>query len=262
MCSTTAREEASIRFPWAAARVPVKGLPLARRIAAGAAWDELAPARRRINFTARVEVDHRAERHQVFNESWRVMKHRFYEASMHGIDWQRMKQTYEPLLDFVGDQEELHDLISEMIGELNASHTGISAGGQGREEAQRPDALSRLRAAGRRERLLPGRRTSTSTARPTRITSRSTPAITSWPSTVRTSRPATATGNAYTEAVGTRLEFTVNSKPAKEGAWKTKVTPVGSHQYATLQYEKWVADRRAMVDKLSTAPLVICTSGK
>src|SRR5262249_52962114 len=31
---------------------------------------------RRVNFTARVEVNNRAERRQVFHESWRVMKHR------------------------------------------------------------------------------------------------------------------------------------------------------------------------------------------
>src|SRR5207245_6052334 len=56
---------------------------------------------------------------------------------------------------------------------------------------------------------------------------------------------------AYTLAPGTKLEFTVNSKPAREGAWKTKVTPVSTTQYGTLQYEIWVADRRAMADKVS-----------
>ncbi|TMQ28984.1 MAG: hypothetical protein E6K70_26320, partial [Planctomycetota bacterium] len=96
---------------------------------------------RRVNFTARVEVDHRAERKQVFSESWRVMKHRFYDADMHGVDWNRIKSAYEPLLDHVGDTEELHDVVSMMIGELNASHTGISGGGAraaGGEETRYP----------------------------------------------------------------------------------------------------------------------------
>src|SRR5262249_20964428 len=56
---------------------------------------------------------------------------------------------------------------------------------------------------------------------------------------------------AYTLAPGSKLEFTVNSRPEKEGAWKTKVAPVSSGAFATLQYEKWVADRRAMVERLS-----------
>src|SRR5262249_25957943 len=89
-------------------------------------------------FTAKVEVDHRAERRQVFQESWRVMKHRFYAADMHGVDWNRVKTVYEPLLEHVADQEELHNVVSQMIGELNASHTGISSGG-GRRGAAREE---------------------------------------------------------------------------------------------------------------------------
>src|SRR5439155_11498476 len=91
---------------------------------------------RRINFTARVEVDHRAERKQVFDESWRVMKHRFYDPAMHGVDWDGVRKVYEPLLEHVGDQEELHNVVSMMLCELNASHTGISGGGRGGDTAE------------------------------------------------------------------------------------------------------------------------------
>ncbi|HEV2990625.1 MAG TPA: hypothetical protein VG759_19470, partial [Candidatus Angelobacter sp.] len=82
---------------------------------------------RRITFTAHVEVDHREEWKQVFNESWRVMKHRFYDPEMHGVNWTSMREVYEPLMEYVADQEEMHNVVSQMIGELNASHTGISA---------------------------------------------------------------------------------------------------------------------------------------
>src|SRR5262249_19155875 len=56
---------------------------------------------RRVSFAVRVEIDHRAERKQVLGESWRVMKHHFYDADMHGVDWNKVKATYEPLLDHV-----------------------------------------------------------------------------------------------------------------------------------------------------------------
>src|SRR5262249_11100226 len=82
---------------------------------------------RHITFTVRVEVDHHEEWKQGFNESWRVMKHRFYDAGMHGGDWAKVKDVYEPLMENVADQEEMHNVVSQMIGELNASHTGISA---------------------------------------------------------------------------------------------------------------------------------------
>src|SRR5260370_7665059 len=46
---------------------------------------------------------------------------------MHGVDWAKVKEVYGPLREYVTDQEELHNVVSQMIGELNASHTGISA---------------------------------------------------------------------------------------------------------------------------------------
>src|SRR4029079_8579017 len=42
-----------------------------------------------------------------------------------------MRAKYKPLVAYVGDRQELMNLINEMIGELNASHTGASAGGGG-----------------------------------------------------------------------------------------------------------------------------------
>ena len=69
---------------------------------------------------------------QVFEEAWRVMKNRFYDPKMHGANWAAAKDTYESMLPYISDTEELHNLIMEMIGDMNASHTGISAGCFGR----------------------------------------------------------------------------------------------------------------------------------
>ena len=75
-------------------------------------------------------IDRPAERRQVFEEAWRVMKNRFYDPKMHGVNWAAAKDKYESLLPHVVDNDELHNVVMEMIGELNASHTGISGGGQ------------------------------------------------------------------------------------------------------------------------------------
>ena len=84
---------------------------------------------RRVNFAVRMEIDRPAERKQVFDEAWRTMKNRFYDAKMHGVNWAAAQDKYETLLEHVADSDELHNVIMEMIGELNASHTGISGGG-------------------------------------------------------------------------------------------------------------------------------------
>ena len=82
--------------------------------------------RTRVPIGVTVRVDERDEWAQIFNESWRVMKYRFYDENMHGKDWAGIRARYEPLLKFVGANEDLYDLCNEMIGELNASHTGVS----------------------------------------------------------------------------------------------------------------------------------------
>ncbi len=79
-----------------------------------------------VNFAFPVMVDHRAEREQLFEEAWRVMKYRFYDEKMHGRDWDAIKQQYKPLLRHVATNEDVYDLANEMIGELNASHTGVN----------------------------------------------------------------------------------------------------------------------------------------
>ncbi|MGH7502244.1 MAG: S41 family peptidase [Longimicrobiales bacterium] len=80
----------------------------------------------RIDFSFQVEVDRRAEWEQILEESWRVMKYRFYDEKMHGVDWDAVRARYRPLLDYAGSNEDVYDLANEMIGELNASHTGVS----------------------------------------------------------------------------------------------------------------------------------------
>jgi tricorn protease len=79
----------------------------------------------RVEFEFSVEVDHEAEWEQIFEESWRVMKYRFYDENMHGRDWAGLRAEYKPLLPHVGAYEDVYDLANQMIGELNASHVGV-----------------------------------------------------------------------------------------------------------------------------------------
>jgi tricorn protease len=80
----------------------------------------------RVNFSFPVRVDRKAEWNQLFEEAYRVMKYRFYDEKMHGRDWAAVRARYKPLLRYVGTNEDVYDLANEMIGELNASHTGVS----------------------------------------------------------------------------------------------------------------------------------------
>ena len=83
-------------------------------------------AKKKIEFSVRFHVDKKKQWEQIFEESWRVMKYRFYDEKMHGYDWDAIKLQYKPQLKYVGENQDLYDLCNEMIGELNASHTGVS----------------------------------------------------------------------------------------------------------------------------------------
>ncbi|MFI5106723.1 MAG: S41 family peptidase, partial [Terriglobales bacterium] len=59
----------------------------------------------------------------------------------------------------------------------------------------------------------------------------------------------------FTAVRGQKIHFTVNSKPEAAGARLVKVQPVNQGAYTTLQYERWVEQRRAMVEKLSSGQI-------
>ena len=204
--------------------------------------------RRRVSFLVRVEVDHNAERRQVVDESWRVMKHRFYDPAMHGADWDKVKATYEPLLEHIADREEMHDLVSRMLGELNASHTGISG------PSGDPRTQPQTRFPGFELEADPSGYYKVASIYGDGPADKDFVKIAPGNYILAVNDRALKAGDNYwkdyTTAPGRKMEFTVNSKPSAEGAWKTQVEPVSSTAYATLQYEKWVAGRRAMVEKL------------
>ena len=75
-----------------------------------------------------VNLDKRAEWRQIFNECWRQMRDFFHVPNMHGVDWQAMRDRYEPLVAHVNHRADLTYVIGEMIGELNAGHTYVGGG--------------------------------------------------------------------------------------------------------------------------------------
>lgn len=49
---------------------------------------------------------------------------RFYEKSMHGVDWEALTKRYEKYLPHISNNYDFAELLSELLGELNVSHTG------------------------------------------------------------------------------------------------------------------------------------------
>ncbi|MGI0117197.1 S41 family peptidase [Zooshikella sp. RANM57] len=67
-----------------------------------------------------------AEYQYLLEHIWRLMKTKFYRKDMHGVDWDFYYQAYQSKLVSINNGHDFSELVSEMLGELNASHTGSS----------------------------------------------------------------------------------------------------------------------------------------
>ncbi len=77
-----------------------------------------------ISFTAELEINGDAERAHLLEHVWRQTKQKFYRDDMHGVDWDFYRDQYEPKLEGVETNRQFAEVLSEFLGELNASHTG------------------------------------------------------------------------------------------------------------------------------------------
>jgi tricorn protease len=75
-----------------------------------------------------VAVDPKAEWTQIFRDAWRNQRDFFYDAEMHGLDWEAAYQKYLPFLEHVGHRDDLNYLLQELTGEVVAGHMFVAGG--------------------------------------------------------------------------------------------------------------------------------------
>ncbi len=78
-----------------------------------------------------VLVEPRAEWRQVFTEAWRIERDFFYDANMHGVDWNAKRKQYERMLEDCASREDVQFVIGELIAELNVGHAYARSSGGG-----------------------------------------------------------------------------------------------------------------------------------
>jgi tricorn protease len=208
---------------------------------------------RRVSYSANLEIDHKALRAQVFNEGWRIMKHRFYDAKMHGADWNAARKMYEPLLDYLVDEDELHAVMMMMIGHLNASHTGVSSGPGANERTVQTRYPGFDLVADASGFYKVGHVYKDGPADRDYLKIKEGQFIIAVDD--RDLKTSDNYWQRFTLAAGQKFHFLLNDKPAKEGAWEVTITPAAGNAFADLQYARWVNDRRDMVTKASNGEI-------
>lgn len=72
----------------------------------------------------KMELNQAAERAYIFDHIWRQVSKKFYDPTIHGIDWNKYHDEYAQFLPYINNNYDFQVLLSEFLGELNASHTG------------------------------------------------------------------------------------------------------------------------------------------
>ncbi len=93
-----------------------------RKLSKAAVGDKLES--KGISASAMMELRPEAERAHMFEHAWRKLADKFYEPDMHGVDWDFMKEEYAAKLPGINNNRDLGQMMEELMGELNASHTG------------------------------------------------------------------------------------------------------------------------------------------
>jgi C-terminal processing protease CtpA/Prc len=201
---------------------------------------------------ARMQLDRDRERAYLFEHIWRQTREKFYVKDMHGVDWEKLKQEYAKFLPHIDNNWDFAEMISEMQGELNASHTGC------RHRPKRPTATKTGSLAFfpdpdhegpgvKIAEVIPGG--------PLELTEREIE-----PGTIIEAIDGEAIGageNWYPlldHKAGQLVRLSLRDPDADE-AWEETFKPLPPRALQGLLYERWVRGRRAEVERLSDGRL-------
>ena len=80
--------------------------------------------RKPVALQAEMVLDLPGERKYIFEHVWRQVREKFYHPDLHGVDWNGLKSDYARFVPHITNNYDFSEMLSELLGELNASHTG------------------------------------------------------------------------------------------------------------------------------------------
>jgi Tol biopolymer transport system component len=209
---------------------------------------------RTISLTSDFEISFDREKLPVFRQAWAVMRDAFYDPGFHGKDWNAVKAAFEPYAAGARTPEELRRVIALMIGELNASHTGVSgpsAGGPTNDAVARLgvrfdrleyEASGKLKIAS----VLPLSPAAVAQIQPGEFLQ----AVNGESAAAPANLDALLRGLA-----GKRAVLSISQDPAGSNRREVAVRPVPAGNENGLRYRNWVEGRRAYVEGVSHGQL-------
>ena len=87
-----------------------------------------------VNYNMQMELDRAAERAYMFDHVFKQEEKKFYTDTYHGVDLKQLRKDYQPFLAHINNNYDFSEMLSEILGELNVSHTGSGYGGRRAEK--------------------------------------------------------------------------------------------------------------------------------
>lgn len=207
-----------------------------------------------ISFTAQMQLDPAAERAFMLDNIEREERERFYTKDMHGVDWTRMVADYRKFLPHINNNYDFAELLSEMLGELNVSHTGGRYyGSSGSNAVDRTASLGVLYDMSYTG---PGVRIEEVLAKgPVAVADT---AITAGAIIEKINgeeiTPSNTLSQLLTDCIGKRILLTVKDSPGAKSR-DVVVKPISAAVQNRLLYDRWVKNRRDDVERWSNGRL-------
>ncbi|HEV7904843.1 MAG TPA: S41 family peptidase [Pyrinomonadaceae bacterium] len=89
----------------------------------------------------RVTTATREGRLIVFDETWRVIRERYYDPTLHGVDWDELRARLRPLAAEAHGETEFYTVLRRLTSRLRDAHTRVFAPDE-RFDWQRPTYIS------------------------------------------------------------------------------------------------------------------------
>lgn len=70
-------------------------------------------------------IDETELRRQSFEKVWTTINEKHFDPAFGGVDWQKMREIYQPKAMSAKTREEFHGILRQMLGELKLSHFSV-----------------------------------------------------------------------------------------------------------------------------------------
>lgn len=84
---------------------------------------------RSVAVTAEFMLDFEREKNEIFRQAWTLLRDNFFDPKFNGVNWEGQRELFGPRVAGAATADELRRVLRLMIGDLNASHLGLTGPG-------------------------------------------------------------------------------------------------------------------------------------